>query len=89
MCGMDYIPQQQVLVIFHLKCDLQYDLIFIFLFPSLCSRIHINMTALFNSCLAGLLSFGPWVKILNLVELPLCKTTVKRELQLFSLGSST
>lgn len=82
MCRMD-----STLVIFPLKRDLQYDLNFISLFLSHCSRTHLNITVLFNSCLLTLLSFGSGVKILRLVELPFCKTIVKRELQLFGLGS--
>lgn len=85
MCRMDYATQQRVLVIFHLKYQLQYNLIIIFLFSSLSSRFHINITAPLNSCLLRQLSFR--VRIRNSVDLVLCKTIVKRELQFFSLGS--
>lgn len=63
-------------VIFHIKCDLQHDLVLVF--PSFCFGIHINITTLCNSCLLSLLSFRPGVMVLNVVELPLCKTTAKR-----------
>lgn len=85
LCRMDDATQRRVLVIFHLKYDLQYDLIIIFLFSSLCPRFHIHITAPFNSCLLRQLSFG--LRVRNSADLLLWKTTVKRKLQFFSLGS--